>query len=85
MQQFICPNCGADDFEYKDGYRICHYCNSKYKLEEEKKSVTKAVISLDKDIENLLEKCKMDPSHARRYANLILDIDPTNSEAKKYL
>ena len=85
MKQCICKNCGADDFLYKDGYKICHYCNSKYKLGDEEKPIKKSVISLDNDIEVLLQKCRTDPSHARRYASLILDIDPTNPEARKYL
>ena len=42
-------------------------------------------ISLDSDIERLLKKCKEDPKNARKYANLILDIDPDNTEAYKYL
>ena len=40
---------------------------------------------VDSDIQMLLEKCKQDPANRRRYANLILDIDPTNREAAAYL
>jgi len=42
-------------------------------------------VSLDSDVERLLLKCHEDPRRAARYANLILDIDPTNEEALKYL
>ena len=42
-------------------------------------------IALDDDVERLLKKCRTDPKNARRYANLILDIDPDNAEVYKYL
>ena len=42
-------------------------------------------IALDDDIARLLKKCQTDPSNAQKYANLVLDIDPDNEEALKYL
>jgi hypothetical protein len=42
-------------------------------------------ISLLSDVELLLQKCQDDPSNRRRYAGLILDIDPTNQTARQYL
>ena len=42
-------------------------------------------IDLDDDISRLLQKCRTDRRNARKYANLILDIDPDNEEAQKYL
>ena len=42
-------------------------------------------IALEEDIAVLLKKCREDPKNARKYANLVLDIDPGNAEAKKYL
>jgi len=42
-------------------------------------------IALNEDIRMLLRKCKEDTANARRYANLVLDIDPSNKEANKYL
>ena len=42
-------------------------------------------ISLQSDIELLLDKCRRDPRNARKYANLILDIDPGNKDALQYL
>ena len=48
-------------------------------------SAKETVIGVDSDIQMLLEKCKQDPANRRRYANLILDIDPTNREAAAYL
>ena len=84
MKQDFCPNCGADTFIYKDGAKFCKYCNSRFEVEKEEKK-RGAEVSLQSDIDILLEKCKTDPARARRYAGLILDIDPTNREAKKYL
>ena len=40
---------------------------------------------MDDDVERLLQKCRTDRRNARKYANLVLDIDPTNQEALKYL
>lgn len=85
MKQTVCSNCGADVFIYKDGFKVCKFCNSRYSLDETEKPQKKAVVSVQSDIERLLEKCKADPARARKYAGLILDIDPTNKEAKKYL
>ena len=79
MKRLICEACGASGFIEKDGYRICEYCGSKYLIE------SKSTISLNDDIQNLLQKCKSEPWNARKYANLVLDIDPTNSEACNYL
>ncbi len=42
-------------------------------------------IALDDDVQMLLIKCHNDPTQANKYANLILDIDPNNKEAIKYL
>jgi hypothetical protein len=44
-----------------------------------------SVISVSSDIEALLQKCREDPRNRKRYAGLILDIDPTNPEAQQYL
>jgi len=30
-------------------------------------------------------KCRTDPANARRYAKLVLDLDPTNAQARAYL
>ena len=85
MRQLVCPNCGAGDFVYKDGIRICKYCNSRYELTEEERPKKATRVSLQSDIDLLLEKCKTDPTHARKYAELVLDIDPTNNVAWQYL
>lgn len=85
MKQFVCENCGANDYYEKDGFRICRYCDSKFLIFEEDLPQKNSSIALNDDIQMLLEKCRREPFNARRYANLILDIDPQNREARKYL
>ena len=82
MKAIICTACGSREFEEQNGTRICRYCGTVYKTLKKSQSST---IALDDDISRLLQKCKNDPKNAKRYANLILDIDPLNKEAHKYL
>ena len=56
-----------------------------HKPNEMLKSNSQSTISLGDDVKRVLEKCKSDPRRAKKYANLVLDIDPTNQEALKYL
>lgn len=85
MKKFICENCGANDFIEKNGYKICKYCGSKFLINLEDIPIKDTQIALGDDVKRLLSKCENDPVHARRYVNLILDIDPTNKEVYKYL
>jgi len=80
MKSLICTSCGASEFIKRDGYQECAYCGVKYKLEIS----TKGTFMTD-EISTLLQKCKLEPHNARKYANLILDIDPGNKEAMRYL
>ena len=84
MELIICKTCGANEWEKHDGYLVCKYCHQKY-ITTGKNNVKQTNISLGSDIEVLLQKCKTDPKNAKKYANLVLDIDPDNSEAIKYL
>jgi hypothetical protein len=84
MKLLICEKCGASDFLEQGGYRICRYCDAKYALLAGDMPLKNSNIALNDDIKLLLQKCRNDPANARRYASLILDIDPTNKEAKKY-
>lgn len=89
MDILSCKKCGGNDFKIESGFRVCQYCNTKYEYFESGKqagnqgdrTVKSSGISLDSDILQLLEKCQKDPKNARRYVNLILDIDPDNDEA----
>ncbi len=42
-------------------------------------------IAPDDDVARLLAKCEAEPARARKYANLVLDIDPDNAQALRYL
>ena len=95
MKELTCKNCGAGGLVARSGYLVCLYCDSKFLMTAEDfyssktggsgASATNSGISLDSDVEMLLQKCRMNPRNARKYANLILDIDPDNEEALKYL
>jgi len=85
MKALVCSNCGAHEWKVVDGYKVCAYCGTRFLISEEERSRPRSEISLNSDVERLLKKCRDDPKHASRYANLILDIDPTNDAARKYL
>ena len=80
-----CKSCGAEDFTKSGGQVICNYCGSTYILEDNERTGKETTISLSSDIDILLDKMRMDPDNAKRYANLILDIDHSNKEIYKYL
>ena len=85
MKLIQCKQCGSGEFYRNNGYMICKFCNAQYAIEQLDLGIKKSTIALNSDIEALLKKCKLDPKNARKYANLILDIDPDNDEALKYL
>ena len=88
MKALICKCCGATGVTIANGFVVCEYCDAKYLLTAEDYSFSDAApkgISLDADIERLLMKCRTDPRNARKYANLILDIDPDNDEVLTFL
>ena len=80
-----CPVCGGTEFEEEKNYRTCLYCGTRHQIPKEERPARQSEIALNSDVERLLAKCRSDPRNARKYANLILDIDPTNTEALKYL
>lgn len=85
MKAIICEHCGADEFIEKDGYRICMFCKSRFVPSKDEKPTESATIALNDDVKRLLEKCKKDPSRAKKYATLILEMDPANKDAKEIL
>jgi len=78
MKIICCERCNASDWKVQDGYRICNYCGTKYLITQEDRAI-------NQDVERLLLKCRTEPRNAIKYANLVLDIDPNNLEALKYL
>ena len=85
MKLIRCTQCGSNDLFRDGGYMVCKYCNSRFVVEKDDVGIKGSTIALGSDIEVLLKKCKKDPRNSRKYANLILDIDPDNEEALKYL
>lgn len=75
-----CKQCGTNVLREERNYYICEYCGTKFLKKPEREG-----ISLGSDIERLLQKCKTNPNNAKKYANLILDIDQDNKEALKYI
>jgi hypothetical protein len=85
MKLIACSRCGSSELEHQDGFARCVYCQSRFVLEADDASRKDSTIDLNSDIERLLDKCRSDPANRRRYAGLILDIDPTNAEAIGFL
>jgi len=100
MEALTCKNCGANALVRKNGFLVCPYCESRFAITEAERrsnlyggshhatlshSGVNSSIDLNDDVARLLEKCRANPRNARKYANLILDIDPDNEEALKYL
>lgn len=82
---FECKKCGSSEFYDKEGFRICSYCDAKYTIKRSEVARKSSRVSVNDDVERLLQRIKEEPSNAKRLANLILDIDPHNKEARKYL
>ena len=85
MKAIQCEKCGSTELYKENGYYICPYCGTKHLISQEDKSVKESSIELSDDVSRLLEKCREEPARAAKYAQLILEIDPNNIEAKKYL
>jgi hypothetical protein len=85
MKLVGCSRCGSKELVEDDGYMVCVYCQSRFVPGSADVPAVETVIGVASDIECLLVKCRSEPQNSRRYASLVLDIDPTNTEAMKYL
>lgn len=85
MKLVECAKCGSNELFEESGYVVCAYCRLKFVPNANDLPNSGTAISVYDDIRELLKKCKNDPSNRRRYANLVLDLDPTNAEAMQYL
>ena len=85
VKLLTCVYCGSTSLIEEYGYVVCTYCRSKHVPEVDEVPAAQTTIQLASDIDALLHKCRQDPSNAHRYASLILDIDPTNTEALRFL
>lgn len=85
MKLIECTKCGSNELFEENGYAICAYCRLKFVPSRDDLPATETVISVFDDVQQLLLRCKNEPDSRRRLAGLILDIDPTNKEAQRYL
>ena len=85
MKRFECSACGATDLYEEDGYVICRYCRSKFKKSIENGFGKESSIELDIDVKRLIEKIEKEPQNAKKYAQLILTIDPHNEYAARVM
>ena len=97
MEMLSCPSCGSNRLESEGAFLVCPYCGTRMTLDmpspessgaSGKSSATgthPSEIALNDDVQRLLEKCRKFPSRAPKIAKTILEIDPYNQEARKYL
>lgn len=85
MKLVECSNCGSNELFEENGFAVCAFCRLKFVPGAGDRPNSGAAISVYDDIQELLGKCRSDPANRRRYANLILDLDPTNFEAAQFL
>lgn len=85
MKRFECSACGANDLYEENGYAICKYCGTKFKKTREDGFIEDSSIELDNDVKRLIEKIEKEPQNAKKYAQLILTLDPHNDYAARIL
>ena len=85
MKLLDCRTCGSKELLEEAGLIVCVYCRSTYVPQQDDSIALETTIAIHSDIEVLLLKCEQDPVNRVRYANLILDIDPSNTQARAYL
>lgn len=85
MRELKCKNCGAVKLNRQGNSWYCEFCGSAFSVEASDVPQEGMGLSLNSDVEKLLQKCRTDPRNASKYANLILDMDPTNEDALKFL
>ena len=85
MRSLVCAGCGSKELNEEQGLVVCVYCGSRFAPDPQDASRRETVVALADDIEALLRKCRADPANRRRLANLVLDLDPSNQEARHYL
>ena len=82
---FVCPYCGSrflkETKPEKNSFGTVSF-KTETSLNKNLENVNGG-ISLNSDIERLLQKCKTDPKNKQKYINLILDIDPDNTDVYK--
>lgn len=85
MKIVECSACGSTELVEAGDLVVCVYCRSTFVPQADDSPPKETVIALHTDIALLLQKCRDDPRNRVRYAHLVLDLDPTNTEARRYL
>jgi hypothetical protein len=85
MNLISCQRCGSNELTEIDNFFVCEFCLSKYEPQSDLKTPLETTISINADVERLLEMCRLEPHNRHRYASLALDIDPFNAQARQYL
>jgi hypothetical protein len=85
MKLVSCTRCGSKELFEESGYVVCDYCRSRFVPQSGDLPNKESVIGVYSDVQLLLQKCRDDPANRRRYAALILDLDPTNQAVQMYL
>jgi len=82
---FVCDYCGSKFLKETKAERIFSVEGSLSNVNSLHRDLGNLTggISLESDIERLLQKCRTDPKNKRKYINLILDIDPDNTDIYK--
>ena len=84
MKIVECVQCGSNELTEIDGITTCDYCKARYAMEASEMASHGTTISVNSDIEALLQKCVDDPANRKRYADLVLNLDPSNKEALEF-
>lgn len=81
MRAMKCQNCGSGNLKKENGFWVCQYCGTRNYFTEDEMPAKESDINLGEDVRRLLQKWDRDPANAKKYAQLILQIDPHNHRA----
>lgn len=85
MRPIECSRCGSNELFDELEYIICAFCRVQFVRGPEDRKTPDTQISMFNDVQALLTRCRLEPENQKRLARLVLDIDPTNPDAPKYL
>ena len=84
MKIINCTGCGSKELIEEDGLVVCAFCMTKYVPDQSTTPSAATSIGVGADVNDLIMKARHDPPNAARYYKLVLDLDPTNAEARAY-
>ena len=85
MQELKCSNCGSNELTKDGSFYVCNYCGTKHILSKDDVLIIDSSIELNEDVLRLIRKMDEDPNNSKKYAQLILQIDPHNRRARAEL